>query len=56
MEAWVWVLPHEAVKGGTVAGRTIIVVTNKKEWREKAVCNVTYRSLWPAIYQLVRVR
>lgn len=55
MADWVWVLPSEAVVGGTVAGRTIIYVTEMKEMRTEALCRKTLRQMWPGYYQLVRI-
>ncbi|GEM_PF-2953268 len=55
MADWVWVLPTEAVVGGTVAGRKIIYVTEKKEMRTEALCRKTLRQMWPGYYQLVRI-
>lgn len=55
MADWVWVLPSEAVVGGTVAGRKIIVVTSTKKMRAKTLCTKTFRQLWPGYHQLVRI-
>lgn len=52
---WVWVLPSEAVVGGTVAGRKIVKVLDKKEMRSETLCRRTFRQMWPGYYQLVGI-
>jgi hypothetical protein len=52
----VWVLPSEAVVDGTVAGRKIIKVTDKKKMCAEAFCRKTQRLMWPSYYQLVRIQ
>jgi hypothetical protein len=56
MADWVWVLPSEAVVDGTVAGRKIIKVTDKKKMCAEAFCRKTQRLMWPGYYQLVRIQ
>ena len=55
MAGWVWVLPSEAVVGGKVGGRKIIVVTDRKEMRAAPRCKATGRQMWPGYYQLVKI-
>jgi hypothetical protein len=56
MGAWIWVLPGQAVMGGMIAGRKIIVVTNTTQMRWNFLCKKTLRRMWPGIHQLVRIQ